>query len=380
MEKKIVSVLLLVTSLCFPTFIFAETVILKSGKKIEGKIIERTDKYIKIDFNGVPLPYFFDEIEKIETERNLSYPPRQEERPQQAETIDSHFKRGTDYLIEGKWQEAISEFKNVLSVNANHVGAHFNLGCVYALIGENEFALEEFEKSLSIEIVPYNAFCYFNKAGIYTKKGLIDMNAERFKEETANFQRAAENFQKTAEILPHFDIPVDFGVVCKSLADSPGKLELVFAVKKDYPPNSCLFLAEKDIMDMGTGGAFVFKGNTVPMLYFWHSSTVETIIGVSYALREKVEEADKFLDQAMEKLSFELIRYKRWVKPRLIIGPREVSVSKERNDAISALTSFLKGEYEKTEELAKQALSGDPKEKIAKNVLEALRLLKEGRR
>jgi len=77
MEKKIVSVLLLVTSLCFPTFIFAETVILKSGKKIEGKIIERTDKYIKIDFNGVPLPYFFDEIDSIDGKEVVLSTPNQ---------------------------------------------------------------------------------------------------------------------------------------------------------------------------------------------------------------------------------------------------------------------------------------------------------------
>jgi len=50
----------------FHVLAFAETVILKSGKTLEGKIIERTDKYIKIDFYGVTLTYYLDEIERID--------------------------------------------------------------------------------------------------------------------------------------------------------------------------------------------------------------------------------------------------------------------------------------------------------------------------
>ncbi|MDO8489205.1 MAG: hypothetical protein Q7S42_03735 [Candidatus Omnitrophota bacterium] len=62
--KKRFLILLLV--LGFPISIFAETIILKSGKTVEGKIIEKTDKYIKIDFQSVPLTYFTDEIESID--------------------------------------------------------------------------------------------------------------------------------------------------------------------------------------------------------------------------------------------------------------------------------------------------------------------------
>lgn len=46
--------------------LFAETIMLKSGKSIEGKILERTDKSIKIDFYGVVLNYFLDEIDNID--------------------------------------------------------------------------------------------------------------------------------------------------------------------------------------------------------------------------------------------------------------------------------------------------------------------------
>jgi len=49
-----------------PTFLFAETIILKSGKEIEGKIIEKTDKYIKLDFKGILLTYYVEDIESID--------------------------------------------------------------------------------------------------------------------------------------------------------------------------------------------------------------------------------------------------------------------------------------------------------------------------
>lgn len=65
--QKIPIILLLTLSLCFSTFVFAETVILKSGKTIEGKIIERTDDYVKIDFMGVILTYFLDEVQDIKS-------------------------------------------------------------------------------------------------------------------------------------------------------------------------------------------------------------------------------------------------------------------------------------------------------------------------
>jgi hypothetical protein len=54
---------------------FAETVILKSGKRLEGTIVEKTDKYIKIDIGlGMPITYFLDEIENIEVS---SAPPKE---------------------------------------------------------------------------------------------------------------------------------------------------------------------------------------------------------------------------------------------------------------------------------------------------------------
>jgi len=67
-KKRMVGVLTILLSLCFSISLFAQTIILKTGEKIEGKIIERTDDYIIIDLNGAPTPYYFGEIESTEEE------------------------------------------------------------------------------------------------------------------------------------------------------------------------------------------------------------------------------------------------------------------------------------------------------------------------
>lgn len=44
----------------------AETIILKSGRTLEGKITEKTDQHVRIDYKGISLTYYWDEIESIE--------------------------------------------------------------------------------------------------------------------------------------------------------------------------------------------------------------------------------------------------------------------------------------------------------------------------
>jgi len=75
MRKR--SVLLIVaffsTQIFYFTPLFAETVILKTGQKIEGKITKKTDAFIRIEENGTPMTYFNEEIAQvIETPQTVS--------------------------------------------------------------------------------------------------------------------------------------------------------------------------------------------------------------------------------------------------------------------------------------------------------------------
>lgn len=64
------SILILATSFlmifCFSFLSFAEIITLKSGKTVEGKIVEETDKYVKIIFMGTTLTYWREDIESID--------------------------------------------------------------------------------------------------------------------------------------------------------------------------------------------------------------------------------------------------------------------------------------------------------------------------
>ncbi|MDD5584883.1 MAG: transglutaminase-like domain-containing protein [Candidatus Omnitrophica bacterium] len=64
MPKK-VSAIFLSAFLFFCLPLFAETITLKSGKTVEGKIVERTDAYIKMEILGIPVTYYLDEIASL---------------------------------------------------------------------------------------------------------------------------------------------------------------------------------------------------------------------------------------------------------------------------------------------------------------------------
>jgi len=135
MTKKRLIILSLAMSFCFPAFIFAETIVLKSGKTVEGKLIEKTDKYIKIDFMDVPLTYFFDEIESIDGKQvmNTKEEPysRKETIPQDIESTSTSGPKEESAIRvqlkklgypEDSWPSIEKELNNLLTkINFEHL-------------------------------------------------------------------------------------------------------------------------------------------------------------------------------------------------------------------------------------------------------------------
>ena len=74
MQNKISAILALVTVMFFPVCAEAETIALKTGQKIDGKIIEKTDQMVMIEWNGIRVAYKVDEIESIDA----SFPQQSE--------------------------------------------------------------------------------------------------------------------------------------------------------------------------------------------------------------------------------------------------------------------------------------------------------------
>jgi len=80
--------LILFTLIIFSSAVcLADTIYLKSGKTRQGRIIEKTKDYIKIDYYGMPITFFMDEIEKIEESESVSEPAL--ESTSETETIEA---------------------------------------------------------------------------------------------------------------------------------------------------------------------------------------------------------------------------------------------------------------------------------------------------
>ena len=58
--------LLVLILLMIPCLVFGETVYLKSGKKVEGKIVDKGADYIKVDMGGMTLTYYQEDIDRVE--------------------------------------------------------------------------------------------------------------------------------------------------------------------------------------------------------------------------------------------------------------------------------------------------------------------------
>ena len=65
--------ILIVSFILISNFAFADSVYLKSGREIDGWILEITDEYVKIDAGGIPLVFFFDTIDGINVEEYSPY-------------------------------------------------------------------------------------------------------------------------------------------------------------------------------------------------------------------------------------------------------------------------------------------------------------------
>ncbi len=50
----------------FSTLSFADTVTLKSGRVVEGRILENTGDYVKVDMQGIELTYWAKDIESVQ--------------------------------------------------------------------------------------------------------------------------------------------------------------------------------------------------------------------------------------------------------------------------------------------------------------------------
>lgn len=120
----------------------ADTLYLKSGKKIEGKLLEKTDKYIKMELEGVPLTYFLEDVESISGEQVMVH----DNNPDVAIEVKSK---------KGFFSELVSEAKTATSQGNLENELLIDLRKEFILPGSSEWFLTYYYRTKEAErIVP----------------------------------------------------------------------------------------------------------------------------------------------------------------------------------------------------------------------------------
>ncbi|MDD5668498.1 MAG: tetratricopeptide repeat protein [Candidatus Omnitrophica bacterium] len=147
-------IILASTAFCYGPIFFpqeadAAKIIFKSGKEITAGIIEKTDSYIKIDFNGNPVYYELKYISRIEEAQKPSEgdcaisESKTDENQKLKEEIsvlkelirqmnsEYNIKLGDLYSQVDHFDDAIKAYENALVFNPNNPDLEYNLGVLF---------------------------------------------------------------------------------------------------------------------------------------------------------------------------------------------------------------------------------------------------------
>jgi len=126
LKRRMSSVVTLFIAAAFVSFLLLRTdalaarIILKSGKEIECRIIEKTQDYVKVDFNGALIYYQLKYIKSISEEepaaKDGSPAPVDNDIPESAGDSKSFFLAALNLAAEGKFSESADKFREGLKL------------------------------------------------------------------------------------------------------------------------------------------------------------------------------------------------------------------------------------------------------------------------
>jgi len=135
---------------------------------------------------------------------------------------DKLFLKGNKLYEEGKFEEAVSAYKEAIEISQSQWGYYFNLGLAYKKIDNKEEALASFKKSVNLNPKSYSS----NKElGEILAKG-------------DNYEEAKEYYQKAVELSPDDpDAFYNLGVCLINTGESEAALDYFLKsveLKEDY--------------------------------------------------------------------------------------------------------------------------------------------------
>jgi len=88
------------------------------------------------------------------------------------QTIIPYTNRGIAYTSLGEWDNAITDFNKVLSLDPKNAGVYTDRGFVYGIVGQPQDAIADFSKALEYD--PKNAKAFQNRGVAYGNTGQPD--------------------------------------------------------------------------------------------------------------------------------------------------------------------------------------------------------------
>jgi tetratricopeptide (TPR) repeat protein len=193
MRKLCFSFLLVgLLNIYFKPPIYAEKVVLKNGQEVDGKLLEKTNKEIKIDFQGVILTYSIDEIATIDNKpvqpsvvgakdnvimisggemAKVLDKEASDLLEKDPESAEANNKRGIALRMRRQGndlQDSLTYFSKAIELNPGKSEYYQNRGISYDLTGNVDAAIADLNKAIELE--SKNPELYFNRALVYFKK------------------------------------------------------------------------------------------------------------------------------------------------------------------------------------------------------------------
>ncbi|MFA5271754.1 MAG: tetratricopeptide repeat protein, partial [Candidatus Omnitrophota bacterium] len=196
--------LFLIIIIIFAIPAFAETIVLKSGEKINANVIEKNDNYVKLDVKGSLIVYRTFEIQSIAGKeipptKNIAVKSASQSKSKLAvsspEIVESaiitakeYLQRGIIYYSKEEFNHAISNLNEAIKINPAYVEAYLYRGLSYAGQGSPDKAIVDY--TTAIKINPKNEEAYFVRGIAYAAVREID--------------KALADYNKAIELNPKY--------------------------------------------------------------------------------------------------------------------------------------------------------------------------------
>jgi tetratricopeptide (TPR) repeat protein len=139
-KRKLIFIIiigLILTVIKLP-IVFAETVILKSGQRVKGVIIDKTDEYIRMDVSGDIFTYKINEVERI------GEPPSEQE-------FEKRLNEAIFYFKNKKYESVIVKLNMLIELYPNDPDLYRFLGTTYYCLNDFKEAINSFNKAFSLD-------------------------------------------------------------------------------------------------------------------------------------------------------------------------------------------------------------------------------------